>query len=176
MDASAFDLGEKLNNRSIRFLLYKPLWDVFKYPQLDLKFSNWKTIKYLNDDGTAFSNEINMVPNKKGGLYLFYIKCQILEGITEYPLYIGRAQLTTGQNLRKRVKEYFQIFARNDERPKITRMFNYWASELHLAYYTLNENDDIIDLERDIINSTLFQMNDRIPDKKISEAIKAFTP
>ncbi len=174
MISDAFDLGEEMNNRAVRYILHDSLWSKFNYPGLDLSFANWTSIKYLNDDGSNFSDDINLVPNDKGGLYLFYIKCSLIIGLTEYPLYVGRAQFTEGQNLRKRVKEYFQHYSKNNERPKITRMIKYWGSNLFLAFYPLDENDDIISLEKDIINCTLFQMNDKIPDKIISDAVKAF--
>jgi len=174
MLSSAFDLGENISNRVIRYVLYKPLWDKFIYPELDLNFSNWTSVKYLNDDATALNADVDLVPNDKGGLYLFYVKCSLIRGLTEYPLYIGRAQLTAGQNLRKRVKEYFQHYARDNERPKITKMIKYWGTELFVAFYPLEENDAIINVEKDIINSTVFEMNDRIPDIEISQAVKAF--
>jgi excinuclease UvrABC nuclease subunit len=89
-------------------------------------------------------------------------------------LYIGRAQLTDGQNLRKRVKEYFQKYSRSNERPKISKMFRYWAKELFLAYYPLPDNNTVVNVEKDIINSLILPMNDLIPDKQIKEAVKAF--
>lgn len=174
MLSSAFDLGEEMSNRVIRYILYKPVWDKFTYPALDLSFSKWTSVKYLNENGTALSEKISLVPNDKGGLYLFYVKCSLISGLTEYPLYIGRAQLTAGQNLRKRIKEYFQHYANDSERPKITKMLRYWGKELFVAFYPLDENENIINVEKDIINSTIFEMNDRIPDIEISQATKAF--
>ena len=174
MIASAFDLGEKLNNQLVSYYLHKPLWDRFNFPSVNLQFNNWQTIKYLNVNGDDFDAAVDTVPNNSGGLYLFYIKCHILEGITEFPFYIGRAQFTEHQNLRKRVKEYFQHYSKNDERPKITRMFKYWGKELHLAYFILNNNDNIVELERQLINFLLLPMNDEIPDQEIKQAIKAF--
>lgn len=174
MLSSAFDLGENISLQSLNYVLYKPLWDRYTVPQHDLSFANWHKIKYLNDTGTDFNALIEQVPNDKGGLYMFFIKCNIISGITEYPFYIGRAQFTQSQNLRKRVREYFTKYARADERPKITKMFKYWASELHLAYLELDENEDIIDFEKNLINSLLLPMNDSIPDKEVSQAIKAF--
>jgi hypothetical protein len=174
MDISAFELGERLNNRKIEYIVHRELWTQFNYPNINFDFSEWSVIKYLNEDATSLNEQINNVPDDKGGLYLFFIKCPIITGMTEYPLYIGRAQLTDGQNLRKRTKEYFQKYSRNNERPKITKMFNYWAKDLFLAFFPLEENETIINVERDIINSLVLPLNDQIPDKIIKEAIKAF--
>lgn len=174
MNDSAFQLGEQIKLRTVEYKLHSDLWNKFNFPNLDLKFENWVKIKYLNANADALEAEIENIPNDKGGLYMFYIKCEIISGITEYPLYVGRAQFTPHQNLRKRVKEYFQKFNKNNERPKITTMFNYWASELHLAYIALEENDDIKDLEKEFINSLLLPMNTEIPDIEIRQAVNAF--
>ncbi len=174
MDAIAFTLGQEIHNHKVEYILYKPIWDKFLYPKLDMSFVNWKSVKYLTDDGTKFHQDVTKIPKDVGGLYLFYIKCQTLRGITEYPFYIGRAQLTLGQNLRKRVKEYFQKFSKEDERPKIYRMFKLWGNQLHVAYFPIAKNNKIVHLERDIINSLLLPMNDLIPNKRIKQAVAAF--
>ena len=105
---------------------------------------------------------------------MFSIGCPIIPGFTEYPVYIGRAQYTGGQNLRKRCKEYFQKYSRQDERPKITRMFKYWAKELFLSFLTIEDNDDTKDFEKKLINSLLLPFNDEIPENNLQQAIKAF--
>ncbi|SFC93364.1 hypothetical protein SAMN05421780_11317 [Flexibacter flexilis DSM 6793] len=174
MTGNAFSLGEELELRKVEYKLHRELWSKFNYPDLNLNFNQWVTIKYLNDNADNFDANIENIPNDKGGLYMFYVKCEIITGITEYPLYVGRAQFTANQNLRKRVKEYFQKYQRNDERPKITRMFNYWKNDLHLAYFPLDDNEDTVCIEKEFINSLLLPMNTEIPDAEIKQAIKAF--
>ncbi len=174
MTVSAFALGEQIKLQTLGYVLHKPLWDSFAAPPVDISFVKWEIIKYLNDDGTDFNSEIKKVPNKKGGLYMFFIRCNIISGITEYPFYIGRAQLTSNQNLRKRVREYFTTFARNGERPKITKMISYWGKQLYLAYYELDDNSSIVDIEKNLINSLLLPMNDQIPDTEVRASVKAF--
>ena len=171
---SAFELGEHLKLREINYFISPLLWKKWDIDSLDLEFKNWEVVKYLNAAGDDFSDELTKVPNNKGGLYLFFVKCPTITGLTEYPFYIGRAQLTSGQNLRKRVREYFTKFAREDERPKITKMINYWGKDLYLAFFKLDDNSEIIDLEKKIINSLLLPMNDEIPDTEIKQATKAF--
>lgn len=174
MDAAAFALGEKINNKKVEYILHQPLWDAFNYPKLDFSFIKWKVVKYLTTTGKSFNKAVDTIPNNTGGLYLFFIRCKVITGLTEYPLYIGRAQYTTGQNLRKRVKEYFQKYSKDNERDKIYRMLNYWGKDLFVAYYPLKTNRAIINVEKDIINSLVLPMNDLIPDQKIKKAIKAF--
>ncbi len=174
MNDSAFLLGEELELRKVEYKLHRDLWSQFNFPNLDLSFENWVKIKYLNANANALDVEVENIPINSGGLYMFYVKCEIISGITEYPLYVGRAQFTEHQNLRKRVKEYFQKYAKTNERPRITKMFKYWASELYLAYISLEENEGINELEKQFINSLLLPMNTKIPDTEISQAINAF--
>ncbi len=174
MLANAFLFGEELRLREVPFKLHGTLWSRFKSLNLNLGFEHWEKLKYLNDNADDFNSDINYVPRDKGGLYIFFVKCEIITGLTEYPLYIGRAQLTEHQNLRKRVREYFRKYARNYERPKITRMFKYWSKDLYLAYFPLESNEDIIEIEKQIINCLLLPMNDEIPDTEIKQATQAF--
>jgi hypothetical protein len=176
MLSSAFDLGEEINNRTVDYKLHSALWDRFTFTHLNIQFEKWKQMKYLNEACDDFNPDINTIPNNTGGLYLFFVKCNLISGITEYPFYIGRAKITENQDLRKRVKEYFEKYSKNNERPKITRMFKYWANDLYVAYFPLEDNEDIIELEAQLINSLLLPMNDVIPNQEIKQAVKAFLP
>lgn len=168
MAVLAFNLGKEINNKKVLYRLHQPLWTI-NLEGLDMSKENWITIKYLNDVGTGLNDQIANVPNNRGGIYMFQIFSPIIPGITEFPVYIGRVQLTDHQNLRKRVREYFK-----DERPQIEKMINTWGNELYLSYMILDDNQKIIDLEEKLINSLLLPFNDKIPDKQIYAAIKAF--
>jgi len=174
MLSKAFDLGEELTLKTIRYPLHPPLWSKYDISSVDLNIVNWNTIKYLNEACDDFSPEIGTLPNNKGGIYLFSIHCPIILGHTEFPAYVGRAQSTDNQNLRKRCREYFTKYLRDDERPKITRMIKYWGKYLYLNYFILDANDDTIDYEKKLINSLLLPFNDAIPDIEIRQAVKAF--
>lgn len=171
---SAFELGEEMALRKVSYILYSKQWEKYDLSIIDLNLSNWTTIKYLNDNGSDFHSDLQKVPSDKGGLYMFSIHCPIIIGRTEFPVYIGRALLTEGQNLRKRCKEYFQKYYKENERPKITKMIKYWANDLHLSFIVMKENKQLIDYEKKLINSLLLPFNDQIPEKEIKQAKKAF--
>lgn len=171
---SAFSLGEKLKVRNLTYFIYNKHWEKFDLSALNLEMSRWKTIKYLNTSGTDFHKDIKLVPKDKGGLYLFTVRTPILPGITDFPVYVGRAQLTEGQNLNKRCKEYFLKHRNDKERPLITTMFQYWSKELYLSFMEIKDNKNIIDYEKKLINSLILPLNDEIPDIQIRQAKKAF--
>lgn len=170
----AFHDGEQIKLRTVEFKLYDVMWAKYDLSSLDLCLSNWSTIKYLNDTATDFHPDVSLLPNDKGGLYMFSIVCPVIPGRTEYPAYIGRAKLTDGQNLRKRCREYRTKYLRDDERPKITTLFNYWGQNLWLSFIPLEDNDEIVDFEKKLINSLMLPFNDEIPDIEIRQAVKAF--
>lgn len=170
-------LGEELNNKEVKYKLHQPLWRQYDLSVIDFQIDNWTTIKFLNDNADDLSNEAKEVlPNNSGGLYLFSIKCSLIPGMTEYPVYIGKASLTENQNLKNRCRDYYYKYKRNDpnERPLIKKMFNYWRNELYLSFIKIDDNNKIKEYEEKLINSLLLPFNSKIPDINISKAIKAF--
>ena len=169
------DFGSELNSHKVEFHLYPINWDRFKsIKTINIRKTHWKETKYLNDSGRDLNANVKRINNKTGGIYLFVIKSEVLPKISEYLVYIGRAQYTNTHNLRVRVKKYFKEYMSDYERPKIVRMMTSWGNNLYLKYVEINDNDVIIKLEARLINTLLPPFNDEIPDKKIRKAIKAF--
>jgi len=174
MTDEAFEFGEQSSLRDVNYRLFPPLWSRYDLSEINLQLENWYSIKYLNNETNDYHEDVNLIPNNSGGLYLFWIKCQILPGITEFPFYIGRAQLTKGQNLRKRIKEYFSASKKRSCRSKIKKMFKYWAGDLFVSYIEVEDNLDSVDYEKKLINSLLLPFNSKIPDTEIGQTIQAF--
>lgn len=174
MTDSAFDFGEQSSLRDVTYRLYPPMWTANPPTGISLDIDQWTTIKYLNASATDLNTDVNTIPNDKGGLYLFWIKCKIIPGITEYPFYVGRAKLTAHQNLRKRIREYFPESKKTSCRPKIKKMFKYWSNELMVSYITVANNSNTDDYEKKLINSLLLPFNSQIPDTDISQSVQAF--
>lgn len=141
-----------------------------------LEETRWsKLIKYLDKDNNDISPEINSIPNNKGGVYIFFIVGPTLPFIERYIAYIGRAQFTSYQNIRKRVKEYLHESNRVNGRPKIAELFKHWKNYLYLMYFESVDNEQIVQLEGCLIHSILPPFNDDIPYKiKIKTPQKAF--
>ena len=169
------DLAEDMQKYVIHFMLYPMNWNKFRSAKsLNIRKVNWKETKYLNEKGTGLNSGVKTITNKNGGIYLFIVKSDILPNISEYLVYIGRAQITAKHNLRVRVKKYFGEYLSSNERPKITRMMQYWKRHLYIKYIEINDNKITKTLEARLINTLLPPFNDVIPDKKIRKAIKAF--
>jgi hypothetical protein len=129
-----------------------------------LNEENWSgLIKYMN--GNELSEEIKSLPNDKGGIYMFVIQGQTLPFVEYYLAYIGRAQFTDNQNIKKRAKEYFTEYYRKDKRHKIYRLFDKWKDFLYYRYYPETDNSAIIQNEAQLIRAILPPFNDEIPNK-----------
>ena len=175
---NAFELGKEIDNHKLKFRLYPFLWNKFNSSKFYCETNDIKEIKYLNDDASNFNDDINALPNNKGGIYFFYIKFDKVKDLANYLVYIGRAQSTIHQNLNKRCKEYYTDYKNDPDlekmRPKIYRMLHTWGKNLYLKFVIINNNDKIKELEEDLINTILPPFNDQIPKKEIRDAIKAF--
>lgn len=122
--------------------------------------SGWKSIKYLNDEGTAINKDISKVPNNSGGIYIFLLKPEVIPQMHRYIMYIGRAHRGGNYSLRKRCSTYF-----TDDRPKVARMIKRWGKELYLFYLPIQDSDDFIDkVERELIRVIIPPCNSQIPD------------
>ncbi|MCQ2201733.1 MAG: hypothetical protein MJZ27_06545 [Bacteroidales bacterium] len=133
-----------------------------------LEERHWsKEIKYMNPENTEVSNEIKQIPNKSGGLYVFYLKGSGLPFMERYILYIGRVQYTKGMNIRKRALEYYKEYKKNkNSRLGIRYMFEHWSKHLYYRYYTDVDNPSIVALEESLIKTLLPPFNTDIPNKQ----------
>lgn len=170
----AFKLRDSIAAHRISFDLCIPLWDKFDDTKINSLNIQWTDIKFLNDQETDISDDVKALPNDKGGLYIFIIKCPILLSTSEYLAYIGRAQLTQNHSLKVRCRKYLYEYCSDTGRPKITTMIGKWGKYLHLRYAVIEENDDTINIEASLINAILPPFNDEIPSKTIRDAVAAF--
>jgi hypothetical protein len=169
-----FDLAAQIELHRVDFRLFPELWDKFCCDGIDLNTVMWKEIKFLSNDGTTLNDEMSSLPSDKGGIYIFYAKCNVLPGISNYLMYIGRAKITENHSLKVRCRKYFYEYTDDNGRPKIRRLVNQWGRYLFIKYIELDDNNLIDKLEAGLINSILPPFNDTIPEKKIRDAVKAF--
>lgn len=174
MNNDAFELGEKINTHTIGFKVYPALWEEYNFTDYDTSSLKWTEIKYLNSSNDDYSDDVKNLPNKKGGIYMYIVKSPVIWGVTDYLVYVGRAQATQSHSLRVRCKKYFSEFLREKERPLVTKMIKYYKDYLYLKYCTLDDNTTIVGLEAELINALLPPFNSDIPEKKVRQATLAF--
>lgn len=163
------DIFQSICTSKIPFTINPVLWDSFSERVRLIVNNDWKEIKFL--DGVDKINPmITSLPDNMGGIYLFIAKPDFIPNTHMYLMYIGRARLTSNQNLRKRCREYI-----NDNRPKVTRMISNWGKYLYIKYLPLDIDNNLIDeVEAELINKILPPFNSMIPDQKIQKAVNAF--
>ncbi|MCF6297123.1 MAG: hypothetical protein L3J08_03935 [Flavobacteriaceae bacterium] len=174
MRQAAFVLSDKIKAHEINYQLYPVFWDEFDFTTIRRINPIWNEIKFLNDQGDDLSDDMKALPKDHGGIYIFIIKCDILETTSEYLAYIGRAQLSDNHSLKIRCRKYFYEYFGEEGRSKITRMIGKWGKYLYVKYAEIDDNNDTIELESHLINAILPPFNDQIPEKTIRQAVNAF--
>lgn len=166
---SEIDVCRSIADSKIHMILNAVLWDRCDQGIIESINTNWSEVKFLDYVNNSLHTSMDLLPNDKGGIYVFIAKPNIIPDSHLYILYIGRSRKTQNQNLRKRCSEYVK-----DGRPKILRMIRNWGKYLYIRYLPLDDNSVIEELEKRLINAILPPCNDQIPDKEIREAVKAF--
>ena len=167
------DLSDKMSNYVISQIIYPIFWDKFNWKKYNLSEQNFIEIKFLNEDASSFSNQINQLPNSSGGIYLFYIKFDKITNFSNTLVYIGRAIYTDNENLRVRCRSYFTKFKREKERVMISKMFYHWDKYLHLKFIQVDNNETIKKLEEELINTFIPHFNYDIPNQTFKNAVRA---
>lgn len=168
------DLVVHLKTTSFFVRLPYLLWErMDNSVRLFVSSSNWKDFKFIIDG--KLNSEIENVDNTKGGIYCFYINSNIIHSAQKILVYIGRAQITEHQNLRKRIKEYYGyiIHKDRDERPLIEELFSEYRNYLYCKYIELDDNEYIKKLEKELLKTLVPYANSDIPDGEVSSATRA---
>lgn len=157
-----------------RILKWEFELDVDKWNSLnpyikEIVSKEWSMVKYMNDDGTELSCEVDEVPDDKGGIYSFIVKPEVIPDFHVYIMYIGRARRGTNFSLRKRCKEYIK-----DPREEIQRMRKFLGSQLYFRYLPLEDDKLIEEVERELIRVILPPCNKQYPDYNFLPPAPAF--
>jgi len=166
------DIISNIAESKLTFMLNTSLWNSFDLDVLRIISAphSWNEVKLLGPDGKR-NSLLTTIPKDKGGVYLFLVKPGFLLESHSYLMYVGRAHITENHNLRKRCLQYIT----EKKRPKVKRMIEQWGEYLYVKYLPLDDNEMIDLVEEELINKILPPCNDKIPNKKISAAVKAFT-
>lgn len=162
-------IENSIKDSKINFIINPTFWDDIDPTVKKLVNAEWKEIKFYNANKKP-NDQLNHLPSNKGGIYIFIIKPNIIPDTHMYIMYIGRALITENENLKKRCKHYY-----NDERPKVKRMIDHWWKYVYIRYLPLDDNDIIKKTEEELINKIIPPCNDRIPNKEVMSAVKAFS-
>lgn len=168
--SEAYDMCKAIKINSLHFVLNpQDCWHT-----MDEKFNSiincdeWKEIKFMNDTATSINEMIETVPTDKGGIYIFFLRPDIVPVVHKYILYVGRVQFTQHQNLRKRFREYV-----TDSRGDIEFMRETWGKDLYIRYLPLTDNELIKSLEKELIRIIVPPCNTDYPgvlNKAVSSA------
>lgn len=159
-----------------RFFLIPELWEKFKFDDLsNVDFEKWKKIKLMDDKGDFLANEIKKIPTHHGGIYIYCVQSNIVNNFDSYVMYVGMAQKTGTQNLRKRVSSYKSEIGSGYTRDRIHNLFIRWGKYVYVYYLPINsDNKTIEELETRLIGCLVPPCNAEIQDASVKRKVKAF--
>lgn len=163
------DMCRAVKVNKISFVLNpQDCWHAFdeKFDSI-VNSQDWQEMKFLNESADAINEKISEVPNNKGGVYIFFLRPDIVPVVHKYILYVGRVQCTEYQNLRKRFREYL-----TDTRVYIELMRETWGKDLYIRYLPLTDNELIKSLEKELIRVIIPPYNSEYPGI-LNKAVKA---
>lgn len=162
-----YDMCCSMKTHKVEFILNpNEVWNTFDSEMKKLVQSDkWQEIKFLDENEAKINPLISNVPNNSGGIYIFFLRGNIIPNLHEYIMYVGRVKYTNSQNLRKRLREYIK-----DTRPKIMFMRKTWGKYLYIKYLPLTDNNDIVKLEEELIRVIIPPYNEEITPKVMMQA------
>ena len=165
---------DDLENFQNEFLMSPELWDKFNLDGLDVDFSKWERVKFMDDSG-ELHKDTSKIPNQYGGIYLYAIIPPIIPECGIYIMYVGKATKTSKENLRVRVRSYKSTFSEKTKRKKLHRLFKKWGKYVYVYYLSVDVSPkDIETLEARLISALVPPCNSMIPIQTVRDAVSAF--
>ena len=169
--SEVYDMCRAIKVNSLHFALNpQDCWHTFDdgFNRI-VNSEEWKEMKFLNAAADGINEGINEVPNNKGGVYIFFLRPDVVPVVHKYILYVGRVRCTKYQNLRKRFREYI-----TDTRSDIEFMRETWGKDLYIRYLPLTDNEVINSLEKELIRVIVPPCNTEYPGTLNKAANSAF--
>lgn len=165
---------QEVKDNTFMFSLVPNHWEEFEN-FLNITEDDWEEYKYFNESGEV-SEEVKNIPNNKGGIYLYVVKPPVPIRYMPIIMYVGRAHNNgNSQNLRKRVNNYAREakdFYRG--RKAVRSLFSKYAEYLHVMYISLDKNEDIDRLEKELISAIVPACNRELIQVSLKEGRSAF--
>lgn len=168
------DVVQNLQSMTWAFCLSTELWEKCINDSVITNLKLMKKIKYFEDSNRQLSEEVNELPNDRGGIYIYSIENSLVPTLGSYIMYVGRARKTESENLRNRVKSHFSQYKRHEENERLERVFENWKQYVYLSYLPIDGND-VIDLMEDrLIMALTPPCNKEYPAPKVRRKLSAF--
>lgn len=174
MDVKNIDVVQSLSEMTWKFCLSTELWEKYLVEKHSVDLSKLIKIPYFDKDITKLSDEVNSIPNDKGGIYLYVLENPVVPDTGRYIMYVGRARKTKWENLRTRAKSHFAQYKRAEENSRLARLYEKWAPYVYFMYIPLNSNEVIDQVEDELIVALTPPCNIKYPSVKIKNKLSAF--
>lgn len=138
-------------------------WDTMDEEVKSIVSGEWKSVKFMNAEGSALNEAISTVPDNVGGIYIFVLRPELIPNLHLYIMYIGRAKRGKDFSLRKRCRSYMR-----DTRPLVATMIGLWGKLLYFYYLPIEDDVMIEKVERELNRVIKAPCNSQYPDEYVT--------
>ena len=167
------DVVQNLHDMTWAFCLSTELWEKFKDFPVTVCFDQMRKVKYFAGDNCSLSKEVDDLPEKQGGIYIYSIENNLLP-LGSYIMYVGRAEKTETHNLKVRAKSHYNNYRRHEENERLESVFDYWKPYVYISYLPIEENDVIDLVEQQLIMALTPPCNKAYPSPQVRRKLSAF--
>lgn len=171
----SIDVTQNLELMVWKFCLSTELWEQYKKYDHVVDINKFKKAKYFNDDSLTLSSEVEKMPSRKGGIYIYILENPVLPDWGRHIMYVGRALRATEFGLLQRAKSHFYQFRTRDENPRLERLFNNWKNYIYILYIPIDGDDKISIIEKELILALTPPCNKQYPSPKVRRKLNAFS-
>ena len=168
------DVVQNLQSMTWAFCLSTELWEKCINNSVTSSLNLMKKIKYFGNSDKQLSEEVDKLPNDRGGVYIYSIENSLVPSLGSYIMYVGRARKTEYENLRIRIKAHFSQYKRHEENERLERVFDNWKQYVYLSYLPMDGNDVIDLMENQLITALTPPCNKQYLAPRVRRKLSAF--
>ena len=174
--ATPLSAAELFDLKKLDFEIELATFPIFLPPTKEFRLKGYKIIEELLKPKSIYLGRIpfdykitEQLTGKKKGIYMF-----VLEELNSfgpnfsYLLYVGRTQKTN--NFRNRFYTYRKYIGNKDSPENYRFMTNFWPGKTFIHFFELDEDDDIVQIEKAIVMSLRPPLNEDYFISKINKS------
>lgn len=167
------DVVQNLHEMTWAFCLSTELWEKIKELPPSIRLDQMRKVKYFASDNYSLAEEIEYLPEDKGGVYIYSIENDLVP-LGSYIMYVGRARKMEKHNLKVRAKSHYDQYRRHEENERLERVFDHWKPYVYISYLPIEGNDMIDLVEKQLILALTPPCNKEYPSPQIRRKLSAF--
>lgn len=167
------DVVQNLRDMTWAFCLSTELWGKIRMLPPSIDLNQMRKVKYFDSDNYSLSKEIDELPTRQGGIYIYSIE-NTLFPFGSYIMYVGRARKTEKHSLKARARSHYYKYLNHEENERLERLFDNWKPYVYISYLPIDGNEIVDVVEKQLITALTPPCNKEYSSPQIRRKLSAF--